>query len=386
MKILYYSPHPQLNLNAPAGYATHMRETILAFEQTGHDVKPLIAGGTEWNKVELKKGNGLKQAIKFLIPKLIWETLKDKRLLKKDKELEKEIENKILNFQPDLIYERFNYMQSSGCRSALNHNKTFIVEINSPYIEEREILQGKTLLKRKAEKLEKFVIENSNLVVVVSSSLKAYFSDKYPEQKDKIIVVPNAISDDWLDFKLEIKSENEIVIGFVGSLFPWHGIDLLIEAFYLLQKSYTDVRLQIVGGGEIEGDLKKMVSDKQLDDKVEFTGNVPHQQIKDVIAGFDIAVMAKSNWYGSPVKIFEYGAMSKAVIAPDNGPVKDVMSNMEHGILVKPEVPSILAALETLVNDSELRKKLGEQFSQKIQKEHTWKKNVERILSKLKNH
>jgi glycosyltransferase involved in cell wall biosynthesis len=80
-------------------------------------------------------------------------------------------------------------------------------------------------------------------------------------------------------------------------------------------------------------ELKKQVDKLGLREQVLFTGNVSFLDVKDYMALFSVGVMPKYNGYGSPVKIFEYGAMGLPVIAPNNGPVNDVMLNSETGLL-----------------------------------------------------
>ena len=70
-----------------------------------------------------------------------------------------------------------------------------------------------------------------------------------------------------------------------------------------------------MGDGEILSDLKLLCSNLNISDSVIFTGSVAHADVFAYIDLMEIAVMAKSNWYGSPVKIFEYGAMKKAIIS-----------------------------------------------------------------------
>jgi glycosyltransferase involved in cell wall biosynthesis len=135
-----------------------------------------------------------------------------------------------------------------------------------------------------------------------------------------------------------------------------------------------------------EAALKRQAALQLGDDAVVFTGRVPHHAVFDYIQLMDIAVMPRSNWYGSPMKIFEYGILSKAVIAPDNGPVRDVMVHEQDGILIQPGTHSLTAALQRLLHDESLRKQLGDNFREKILAQYTWNKQAEFILSHCKSH
>lgn len=94
--------------------------------------------------------------------------------------------------------------------------------------------------------------------------------------------------------------------------------------------------------------------------------------------------MARSNWYGSPIKIFEYGALGKAIIAPDNIPVNDVMIHNEDGLLISNDLFKLSYALLTLLNDKEKREILGKTFQKKVLNEHTWINNARVILNSVK--
>jgi len=121
MKLLYYSPDPALALNSLSGYGTHMREMISAFEADGHEIKVLIMGGLEDNYDSRKTpsfSRRITRTIKRVIPSLIWATIKDWSRVRTDRRFELELESIVLDWQPDVIYERASYLQLSGINVA----------------------------------------------------------------------------------------------------------------------------------------------------------------------------------------------------------------------------------------------------------------------------
>ena len=94
--------------------------------------------------------------------------------------------------------------------------------------------------------------------------------------------------------------------------------------------------------------------------------------------------MANSNWYGSPVKIFEYGAAEKAIIAPDVSPLRDALKNGIDGILVTPDQENLVRAMITMLEDLPLRDRMAKHFKEKVIAEHTWDLMSERILETAK--
>lgn len=391
MKILYYSSHPHLKLASPSGYGTHMREMIAAFEGLGHLVKPLIMGGTSLNNndLKIKSRSAWKKVVADFIPSYFWESTKDYRLLNFDKFASKVLEKEVESFQPDIIYERATFLQTSGIDVARRFGIKHILEVNAPYVEERKVLEGNSFFLKKGMEAEEYMLNRSDKVVVVSSALKQYFSGTYQLKEDKFLVTPNAINQSLLNFnpakveqiKAKLGLSGKTVIGFVGSVFPWHGLELLIESFHRLVKERKEnIHLLIVGDGETIPLLKKKVEELGIELKVTFTGSVQHAAVFKYIQLMDICVMAKSNWYGSPVKIFEYGAMGKPVIAPDNVPVRDVMQNKKTGLLTEPSVESLSAAIKLYIEDESLRLNCAKNFKKKVLSEHTWFDNAKKVL------
>jgi len=394
LKILYYSSHPNLNLAAPSGYGTHMREMIAAFRAMSHEVLPVIMGGTELNQFggTTNNGNTGKGILRKITPRKIWESLRDYNLKRFDKFAETTLREAIDKFQPDFIYERANYLQLSGVKAAKELDIPHILEVNSPYVEEREYLSGKSFFLNEANKIERQQLEMTDKVVVVSSALKTHFSERHQIPISKFLITPNAINPNTVKIDAEkaahIKADyefknDETVIGFVGSIFPWHGVDLLIKAFIKLREQNDKIVLLIVGGGSILEDLKTLAKQSSYGGDIIFTGNVAPELVYNYIENMDIAISPNSGWYQSPIKIFEYGALGKAIVAPNKIPLKDVMIDGEDGILSNPNVEDLAKAIERLLNDAELQKTTAKNFQNKVLKNHTWNKNAEMVLNEL---
>lgn len=392
MKIIYYSSHPYLNLSDPTGYGTHMREMIYAFQELGHTVIPVILGGTNTESINHKASNiksTIKSLIKKIIPRIFWNSLKDYKLILSDKKALHKLDTIIAKEKPDLIYERIAYLMSSGYKIAQKYSIKYYTEINAPIVEENLIFEGKSLFTSTAKKRVRDLIERSDYIIVVSTALKNHYQDKYAVKEQKTIITPNAINPKKIEVdaatleqirrKHNLKPES-LVIGFVGSIFPYHGVDKLIKAFAKLKQD-NYLQLLIVGDGLILDNLKSLTKKLDIQEKVIFTGAISPLKIYHYIALMDITVMASSNWYGSPVKIFEYGLMGKAIIAPDNIPVRDVMINNKHGLLITQETEKLTQALSVLIQNKKLRNELGLTFQEKVLKEHTWKKMAEKILN-----
>jgi glycosyltransferase involved in cell wall biosynthesis len=353
----------------------------------------VIRGGTELSGVVQGTGkNPAKQFLKKMIGPYLWRSLKDAKLIRFDKHSQQLLETEVQKFLPDLIYERAGFMFSSGAEVADKYKIKYITEVNAPFEEEVRSFEGAgSFYEGSGRKKFIQVMHQANLVCTVSSALKDFLAKTYSINSGKILVTPNAISPDAIKMNVELQhqikekiSNGKKVIGFVGSIFPYHGVDLLISAFARINRERNDCLLLIVGDGYLIPELKNLAQDSGCANEVVFTGSVKHTDVFSYIDAMDIAVMAKSNWYGSPVKIFEYGALNKPIIAPDTIPVRDVMENEKDGLLIQPTEDAIHSALKRLLNDPGFAESVAASFRNKVLGNYTWKKVAENILLNCK--
>ena len=386
MKILYYSPHPHLHLEAPTGYGTHMREMINAWRNMGIEVRTLIAGHSGEGRYKAPAVAKSMRGIKKFIPAIVWETLKDLHLIRFDSNMEKRLEKAVREFQPDLIYERAAYLQNSGTKIAKRTATRHVVEFNAPYPLERVAMSGKSFLIHTARDNERQILIEANNIVVVSTALKAHFEKILAGVSAKILVVPNCVNPEKVHHEpaevAKLKNHyglsDHLVIGFVGSIFPYHGVDMLIHAFAQAKNRHL-ARLLIVGDGYTLPDLKALAKKLGVHSEVIFTGSVPHREVYLHIDVMDICCLSRNDWYMSPVKLFEYGLMKKPVVASKTSSVRDVMT-ADDALLVEENIDQFSNALDKLLMDSALREKLAANWHKKVMENHTWDIAARNIL------
>ncbi len=377
---------------APSGPGTHIREVIAAFENAGHTVVKLIAGG----ETLLNTGSSIqfkKRAYRKFIPDFVWHTLKDFKLKQFDKHMQQQLVALIELEKPDVVYERAYYLMASGYKAAKHCGVKYVCEINAPYPQEKAHMEGQSWYNRAAAKNEKEQVQSAYKVIVVSSALKKYLMEQTGCSSDKIVVTPNAVNPQLIklkdDVKLKIERQlnlkpNDKVIGFVGSIFPYHGVDILLKAYINLRKTgHQNLKLLIVGDGEILGQLKSIAQASEFVNDILFTGNVPHADVYTYINAMEITVMARSNWYGSPVKIFEYGALKKFVIVPDEVPVHDVMTHGENGLIMEPNESELEKNLLFALQHPAEAQTMAQAFYTKVMAEHTWQHVGNTILNSM---
>ncbi len=282
----------------------------------------------------------------------------------------------------DFIYERYSLWSYSGMEYARQRGIPGILEVNAPLILEQEKHRG-LVDKAAAEAIARRVFEAASTIIAVSREVKDYVS-QYVRDREKIKVIPNGVNPQRFKLNLSGKDSRQFTVGFVGSLKPWHGLPVLIEAFAGFYRQHPQARLSIVGDGTERDRLTQMIAEKNLESAVHCTGAVPPETIPYLLSQMDVAVAPypqSDDFYFSPLKVYEYMAAGLPVIASEIGQIPEVIEDGVNGLLVTPGDGAALAnALEFLWRSPLIRRRLGDSARAKILQHHTWERVVEKIL------
>jgi len=212
----------------------------------------------------------------------------------------------------------------------------------------------------------------------------------------RIIAEPNAVSLKDFSFSLS-KSEARVSINlpqdvkllcYVGMLRTMgmeKGIEILLKAV----KSVASCQLLVVGGSPEDVEFyKKVASEYGIIDRVIFTGFVPHKKVPLYLSASDILIApfpktSHYKFYMSPMKIFEYMASNRPIIASDLESIREIVTDGNSALLVKPDDPKVLATavLELMADESKSSRFASQAFE--IVKNHSWKKRAGRIMNFL---
>jgi glycosyltransferase involved in cell wall biosynthesis len=172
-------------------------------------------------------------------------------------------------------------------------------------------------------------------------------------------------------------------LGFVGWFKKWHGLDMLLELYAEEKWQEKNLHLLLVGDGPAMNELMNLAKDLGIGSGVTFTGPVNRTEIPLYISSFDIALQPRVNEYASPMKIFEYMAMGKCVIAPEQPNIGEILLDGVTALLFRPsDKDSMRAAISKALCSSELRNQLGGNARNTIfDRGYLWEKNAERALT-----
>lgn len=379
MKVLYH--HRTLGDGAEG---IHIREMVTALRDLGHQVRvvSLIGEGADTTKASERRWTRVSR----LIPEAVYEGAE----LAYNVIGRRQILSAAAEFAPDVIYDRYNSYSTAALTAANVLHVPLMLEMNAPVAYERtEYERLKLRMPNLARRYERRICRGAHHIFVVSSPLKAFVMKQYDVHSDAITVLPNGANP--ISFDPELVSGKEVrrylsvgdrpLVGFVGVLRPWHGVELLIEAVAALTRTVPDVRLLIVGDGAIEGALREHADRLGLTHQVIFTGRVPHAEVRSYIAAIDIAVSPRVTFYASPMKVLEYMALGKPVVAPALENIRDIIDPGRTGVLFEAEsVDALTAALLQLLRDGELRHRIGHAARESVVRERNWTMNARRVI------
>ncbi|HFC9440969.1 TPA: glycosyltransferase family 4 protein [Vibrio cholerae] len=172
-------------------------------------------------------------------------------------------------------------------------------------------------------------------------------------------------------------------IGTVKTLRPKYGIDLLIKSFSILTKQYDNITLDIAGIGYQLDELKKLTRELGIEDKVNFLGWVPNEEVPSILNSFDIYVAPStldSESFG--VAIIEASSCEIPVVVSDVGGLPEVVINKRTGLVVeRNNIESITNAIQFLLDNPEERQKMGKNGRQNVLDKYQWNKCVEKMIN-----
>lgn len=286
------------------------------------------------------------------------------------------------NLRKKLKHQNFNYVYSRTLFPLMFLSKkktTFLFEAHSSF-------------NRKAQRyLFLFLIKLKKIdyVVSITKSLKDNIIHTFKLDKNKIIIASDAAVEKPLDEKINLNGNNKgLNVGYVGSFYSGKGIDIILE----VAKIMLECNFHLVGGTD---DMISLYRKKYELDNVFYYGHVNHKMVYKYINSFDICMLPNQNIvnilnnknsdigkFTSPLKLFEYMAQKKPIIA-SNLPVLKEILNQKNSLLVDPTAPLEWKKAINSLKAKSKRLELGENAYKDYLKNYTWKKRNSQIIKQL---
>lgn len=298
----------------------------------------------------------------------------------------------------NVVYERNGLYRNGVAMACKRLRMPYVLFVEADEILEHDYMEQpiKGLLRITAQRQFRYNLDVADRIICVSGQLKSHLVTKWQVSAQKIHVFSNGVDVEQfrpnLDVRIEVRkslgvNDNPLIL-FVGNFYEWHDIGSLLDSFRQVLIYYPEARLVLVGDGLLRNNMERRSIELGVSRAVQFTGLIPHADVPRYMASADITVvpypkMDQENWL-SPLKLFEYMASARPIIASAVGQVTDIIQHEKNGLLVPASNATQMAeAIVRLIADKELRERLGKQAREDAVRHHSWEQylsNLERVF------
>lgn len=289
----------------------------------------------------------------------------------------------LIKKKPDIFYQRFDgtlFLSPSLVFSKL-FNIPLVMEVNGDMLDEISMRHEPQVYVKLIKLCEKIYYSNASRIITVTEGIKQEIIRKYGIPEEKIEVIGNGVNTEIFrplnkisNLKTKYGLDKNNVVAFAGILVEWQGLKYLVEAAPAILKEEVETVFLIIGDGPLKNDLIQKAKDLNIDKKFIFTGFIPHNEMPLYINASDVCVVPKiplKSGY-SPLKLYEYMACGKAVIASD---VKgfEILNQVKAGILVEPQNSQKLSeAILQVLKDKSLKNEMGNRGRNLVLMHYSW--------------
>jgi glycosyltransferase involved in cell wall biosynthesis len=279
---------------------------------------------------------------------------------------------------PDLIFITALFFKIFGVKYVFDHHD-INPELYIAKYEKKGFFYKLMLL------FEKLTFKVANYSIATNDSYKEIAINRGKMNPEKVEVIRSGPKLD----RLKILPTNELhkkgrkyLIGYVGVIGEQEGIDLLLNSMKIIVSERKDIQLAIVGGGTYVEELKKLCTDLNLDDYVDFYGRVSDEILIDVLNTADVCVNpdkpTEMNNLSTMNKIMEYMALKKPIIQFD---LKEGRFSALEASLYAKDIPDFAQKILYLINNKELRHKMGEYGYDRVLTELSWDHESKKLVN-----
>ena len=363
MRIAYVCLDPGIPVFGTKGASVHIQEVVREYRRRGHDVTVYAT----------RRGSNVPDDLAELRIVDVPITTRDEEERERAQQAASaSVSDMVRAGGYDLVYERYSLFSTVIAECGVPG----ILEVNAPLIDEQRT--HRVLVdEQAADAALQEQVQAALATICVSDPVRDWVIAR--TEGTRVFTVPNGVNVHRITPQPE--SPGAPVVTFVGTLKPWHGVDVLLRA---RAQAHKDWKLRIIGDGPMRAELDDLARSLGVD--VDFRGAVAPDAIPQHMAGTAIGVApypamdTDSDQYFSPLKVYEYMAAGLPVVASRVGQLPEIMG--ESAYLVPPSDPEALAeALDALVANPVERARVGSDNRRQAEREHSWTGTVDHILA-----
>jgi glycosyltransferase involved in cell wall biosynthesis len=377
MRILY---HHRTQGQEPE--SVHIDAIVGALRAMGHDVK-IVSPVSEPRRSGAEERPSLLGRVKAALPGAAFEMLQ----IGYNAVVWARLRRAIQEYRPDLIYERHALYMFGGVLASRQAGVPLVLEVNTAYAQ----AWAKYFALRfqgVARLVERWTLSRADHLITVTDVMRGKIED-IGIDPSRITVSHTAVDPEVMDparfDRTRLRGAlglQGFTVGFVGTMNRWQGIAKFFNVFDKAFARAPDLQFLMVGDGEFRAELESRCASRAWASRVRFVGRKRHSEVPDLIAAMDACMLLDSNDYGSPMKVFEYMALAKPVIAPRVAPVLEVMRDRDTALLIDPgDAEQMVDAICELHADAALRERLAQAGRAQVLRRHTWSRNAAEIVA-----
>lgn len=291
--------------------------------------------------------------------------------------------------RPDVIYERFSLTSLATLWVAKALGVPLVIEVNGIVSDElalSRVLRWRLVLQ---EWVEQHVFRSCDHLITVTEGIRQWIGSHYSVPPHKIDTISNGVNPRRFRPIGKAVARKELgldperpIVGYLGSLFPWCGLEQVIEASPHVVAQVPDVLFLVGGGGqETKTDLERRAHDFGMEKHFLFWGEVPWDRAAIFISAFDIAVaparFANLRSGISPQKVYAYLACERPVVGSDIDGLGDMLVKYGVGLAFRAGHAEELAeVILRLLKDKDMAKTMGQKGREVILERYTWESVV----------
>ena len=301
--------------------------------------------------------------------------------------LRRQVERAIDQYNPDVVHGHSPVLVAWPALSAARRrHRPFVYEVRDLWenaaVDLGNLSEG-SLGYRAAQAIDSYVLKRADAVTVICDSMRTELAARLG-RNDRLFIANNGV--DLAALRPEAAEasrrrwnlpDDAQVLGFIGTLQPYEGLELLIDAIPVLLQRVKNVHLMIVGDGNHEAALRAQVIERGLERHVTFTGRIAHEDVSHAYAASDLIVYPRRHTettrLTTPLKPLEAMALGKAILASDLPPFRELIGQDVRGMLFAAgQRTDLVSKTLQLLGDPDLRQRLGAAGREWVTRERQW--------------
>lgn len=236
-----------------------------------------------------------------------------------------------------------------------------------------------------AQVMETYLANHADKVIVISEGLREELI-KRGVSEDKISIVPNGVDCEIfqsLDYNTELSKkyniQNQFVIGYIGSIVKYEGLQTLIKAIAEIKnQGYKDIRVVIAGDGNYKNELEKLTKELRLENEIIFAGRIPHEEVIQHYSLFDMCVFPRVEEevtnIVTPLKPLEAMACKKIVVGSNLDAIKEMIMEGVNGFIFDNSIEDLCKKIKMVYENKNLRSAMKEKARYWVEENRDWNK------------